>query len=64
MFCRATLSQWVEEWLRALREKGNRYSTLANYANSLAMCCSFVYSTYKIDEAVLAMAVTPLDEIV
>jgi hypothetical protein len=30
VFCRPTLSQWAEEWLRALREKGCRFSTLAS----------------------------------
>ena len=30
VFCRATLSEWVEDWLNALREKGLKFSTLAN----------------------------------
>ena len=30
VFCRPTLSQWAEEWLRALRGKGCRFSTLAS----------------------------------
>ena len=89
VFCRHTLSQWAEEWLRALREKGCRFSTLASeslpttikrsqynhahtaprprfradYANSLAMVGSFVYSTYKLDDETLAMPTSPLDEI-
>ena len=63
VFCRPTLSQWAEEWLRALREKGCRFSTLSNYANSLAMVGSFVYSTYKLDDETLAMPTSPLDEI-
>ena len=63
VFCRAALGEWVEEWLRALREKGCRFSTLANYANSIAMCGSFVYSTYKLDDDVLAMPVSPLSEV-
>eukprot|EP00966_Prymnesium_polylepis_P197468 4576059-Prymnesium_polylepis.1 len=33
IFCRSNVSGYVEEWLRALREKGNHFSTLANYAN-------------------------------
>ena len=28
VFCRATLSEWAEEWLKALSEKGLKYSTL------------------------------------
>ena len=34
VFCRAALSQWVEDYLRALAEKGLKYSTLANYCVS------------------------------
>jgi hypothetical protein len=30
VFCRATLSEWVEDWLNALSEKGLKFSTLAN----------------------------------
>ena len=35
IFCRRTLGYYVEEWIRALRDKGLRFSTLANYCNSL-----------------------------
>jgi hypothetical protein len=34
VFCRAALSQWVEDYLKALAEKGLKYSTLANYCVS------------------------------
>ena len=30
VFCRGTLSEWAEEWLRALRDRGLKYSSLAN----------------------------------
>ena len=64
VFSRAALSQWVEDWLRVLRDdKGLRFSTLANYCNSLCMVGSFVYQTYEVDADALAMPTSPLDEI-
>ena len=62
VFCRAALSQWVEDWLKALSEKGLKYSSLANYTNSLCMVCSFVYQTYSVDADALALPTSPLDE--
>ena len=63
VFCRAALSQWVEDWLTALSEKGLKYSSLANYCNSLCMVGSFVYQTYSIDEDALALPTSALDEL-
>ena len=37
VFCRAALSQWAEEYAKALAEKGLKYSSIANYLNGLAM---------------------------
>ena len=62
VFCRAPLSEWVEDWLKALREKGLKYSSMANYCNSLCMVASYVFQTYKVDEDALAMPVSPLDQ--
>ena len=68
VFCRAALSEWVEEWLRALREKRLRFSTCSNYCNSLIMVCNFVYCTYELDAAVQTMitqqTATPCDELI
>ena len=68
VFCRTALSEWVEEWLRALREKRLRFSTCSNYCNSLIMVCNFVYCTYELDAAVQTMitqqTATPCDELI
>ena len=63
VFSRATLSQWVEDWLKALREKGLKFSSLANYVNSLISVGSFVYQTYSVDTDSLALPTSPLDEL-
>ena len=41
----AALSQWAEEYAKALAEKGLKYSSIANYLNGLAMVCQ--YSTRR-----------------
>lgn len=64
VFCRAALGEWVEEYLRALRDKGLKFSTCANYCNSLFMVCSFVYCTFEVDAEALAMNPTPCDELI
>ena len=63
VFCRAALSQWAEEYAKALAEKGLKYSSIANYLNGLAMVCQYVYQTYEVDPDALAMSTTPLDEL-
>ena len=50
--------------MRALRAKGLRFSTCANYCNSLLMVSNFVYNTYEVDAKVLAMDPTPCDELI
>ena len=55
-------SQWARV-RQALAEKGLRYSSIANYLNGLAMVCQYVYQTYEVDADALAMATTPLDEL-
>jgi hypothetical protein len=64
--CFATLevSQWVSDWVNALREKGLKYSSLANYTNSIISITSFVYNTYKVDDAIHSLPTTPLEELV
>ena len=63
VFCRAALSEWVEDWLKALREKGLKYSSLANYCNSLFMVASYVYEQFTVDEDARALPVSPLSEL-
>ena len=63
VFCRATLSQWAEDYAKALADKGLKYSSIANYLNGLAMVCQFVYQTYEVDADALTMPTTPLDEL-
>ena len=64
VFCRKQLSEWTQDWLNALSEKGLKFSTLANYCNSLCMVGQFVYQTYEVDEDALSMQpASPLDEI-
>ena len=63
VFCRAALSQWTEEYAKALADKGLKYSSIANYLNGLAMVCQFVYQTFEVDADALAMPTTPLDEL-
>jgi hypothetical protein len=63
VFCRAALSQWAEQYAKALADKGLKYSSIANYLNGLAMVCQFVYQTYAVDAEALAMPTTPLDEL-
>eukprot|EP00966_Prymnesium_polylepis_P223873 5179578-Prymnesium_polylepis.1 len=58
------LSQWVEDWLQALQEKGLKYSSMANYTNSLIAVTNHVYATYSIDEAIHSMQRTPLDDLI
>ena len=45
----------AEEWLK--------WSSLANYVNSLVAITSYVYATFRIDEAVDASRRTPLDDL-
>ena len=63
VFCRAALSQWTEEYAKALADKGLKYSSIANYLNGLVMVCQFVYQTFEVDADALAMPTTPLDEL-
>ena len=63
-FGKTELGAWVEEWLQVLRDKGLKYSSLANYANSLIAVAGHVYAVYDIDEAIRTMPRTPLDDLV
>ena len=63
VFCRATLSQCAEDYAKALADKGLKYSTCANYCNSLCMVGSYVYDTFEVDADALALPTTPLDEL-
>ena len=37
VFCKAQLAEWVNDWVKALRDKGVKYSSLANYTNNRAL---------------------------
>ena len=64
-FAQPETSQWVADWANALREqKGVKFSSLSNYTNSLITITHYVYNTYKVDEALHALPVTPLEELV
>lgn len=53
----------IADWLKALRDKGLKYSSLANYCNSLFMVASYVYEHYTVDEDARALPVSPLSEL-
>ena len=63
VFGKVDLSQWVEDWTRALREKNVKYSSLSNYTNSLIAVTKFVYATFSVDESVHSQQ-TPLDDLI
>ena len=63
-FARTELAQWASDWVKALAERGVKYSSLSNYTNSLVTLTSFVYNTYRVDDAIHRLATTPLEELV
>jgi hypothetical protein len=63
VFGKVALSQWVEGWLQALKDK-IKFSSMANYTNSLIAVTNHVYATYSIDEAIHSMQRTPLDDLI
>jgi hypothetical protein len=63
VFAVAETAEWAEEYVKALHAKGLQWSSLSNYSNSLVTVCAYVYSAFPIDMSVLALEVTPLDQL-
>ena len=62
VFAQPTTAEWVEAYLKHLQEKELRWSTLANYVNSLISVTQYVYHTFQITAEIAEMQTSPLDQ--
>ena len=63
-FTRPDLGALAQQWLEALSSRNLRFSTLANYTNSLIQITTYCYEAFELPEATRGATPSPLDELV
>lgn len=64
VFMLPTFGALAQEWLEMLSSKGLRWSTLANYSNSLIQLTTYAYDAFELPEETRTMSPSPLDELI